>query len=207
MHWFTNNQRPFSNFEPHKFIHLKYAFYILFILALSYNVFPLALGLNRDRRTPHLVNVFHALVFGLLQGIMYYLGILLGETFMHLFTENFRLVVFGILGAVSVRMFIEAFKIRKGARLFSFDNYVKFVIMGIAAGINTLIIGMTASYLSPFESLMPVLLVAGGFAWSIAGISMNLTRKNIILSSLLHLISATLIFIFGLLFLVTKNWL
>jgi putative Mn2+ efflux pump MntP len=186
---------------------LKYALYILFILAISYNVFPLALGLNRDRRTPHLVNVFHAIVFGLIQGIMYYIGISLGETFMHLFADNFRLVVFGILGAVSVRMFIEAFKIRKGARLFSFDSYVKFVIMGIAAGINTLIIGMTASYLSPFESLMPLLLVAGGFAWSIAGISMNLTRKNIILSSLLHLISATFIFIFGLLFLVTKNWL
>lgn len=104
-------------------------------------------------------------------------------------------------------MFIEAFKIRKGARLFSFDNYVKFVMMAIAAGINTLIIGMTASYLSPFENLMPLLLVAGGFAWSIAGISMNLTRKNIILSSLLHLTSGTLIFIFGLLFLVIKNWL
>jgi putative Mn2+ efflux pump MntP len=186
---------------------LKYALYIIFILALSYNVFPLALGLNRDRRTPHLVNVFHAAVFGLLQGIMYYLGITLGDTFMHLLTQNYRFVVFGILAAVAVRMSIEAFKIRTGARLFSFDNYVKFIIMGIAAGINTLIVGMTASYLSPFGSMMPVLLVIGGFAWSITGISMNLSRKNVILSSFLHLASAVLIFIFGILFLVTLNWL
>ncbi len=186
---------------------MKFVLYILFILAISYNVFPLALGLNRDRRTPHLVNVFHAAVFGLLQGIMYYIGILLGDTFMHLLEENYRFVVFGILTAVSVRMFIEAFKIRKGARLFSFDNYVKFMIMGIAAGINTLIVGMTATYLTPFAGLMPVMLVAGGFAWSITGISMNLTRKNIILSSLLHLNSAIFIFIFGIIFLLTQNWL
>ncbi len=186
---------------------MKFALYILFILAISYNVFPLALGLNRDRRSPHLVNVFHAIIFGLLQGIMYYIGVTLGDTFMHLLEENYRFFVFGILGAVAVRMAIEAFKIRKGARLFSFDNYVKFMIMGVAAGINTLIIGMTANYLSPFGHLMPALLVAGGFAWSIAGISMNLSRKNIILSSFMHLGSAMVIFIFGLLFLVTKNWL
>jgi putative Mn2+ efflux pump MntP len=185
---------------------LKYVLYILLILAVSYNVFPLALGLNRDRRTPHLVNVFHAAVFGLLQGIMYYIGITLGDTFMHLLEANYRFVVFGILAAVAVRMSIEAFKIRKGARLFSFDNYIKFMIMGVAAGINTLIVGMTANYLSPFAGLMPLLLVAGGFAWSITGISMNLSRRNIILSSLLHLGFAIFIFIFGIVFLITSNW-
>lgn len=186
---------------------MVYVLYILFIIAVSYNVFPLALGLNRDHRTPHLVNVYHALIFGLLQGIMYYLGITLGDTFMHLLEAQYRLVVFGILAAVAIRMLIEAFKIRKGARLFSFDHYVKFMIMGVAAGINTLIIGMTAAYVKPFGYLMPILLVAGGFAWSIAGISMNISRKNIMLSSLLHLCAAVFIFIFGLIFLVTQDWL
>lgn len=179
----------------------------MFILALAYNVFPLALGLNRDRRTPHLVNVFHALIFGLLQGILYWVGVLLGDTFMHLLDQQQKLVVFGLLAAVGVRMFLEALKIRRGERLFSFDNYVKFMVMGIAAGINTMIVGMAASYYTPFGIFAPLLLVAAGFAWSIAGISMNLSRKNIILSSLIHLLAGIYLLFFGLLYFITNNWL
>lgn len=186
---------------------MKIALYILFVLALSYNVFPLALGLNRDRRNSHLLNVFHALVFGLIQGIMYWLGVLLGGTFMHLLEDSQKIVVLGVITAVAIRMVLESLKIRRGERLFSFDNYVKFAVMGIAAGINTLIIGMTASYLSPFGNLLPLLLVIAGFAWSIAGISMNLSRNNIILSSLLHLVGGIYLFIFALLYFFTQNWL
>lgn len=196
-HSFSNRNKP----------QVKIALTILFILALAYNVFPLALGLNRDRRTPHLVNVFHALIFGLLQGILYWVGVLLGDTFMHLLDQQQKLVVFGILAAVGVRMFLEALKIRRGERLFSFDNYVKFMVMGIAAGINTMIVGMAASYYTPFGMLAPLLLVAAGFAWSIAGISMNLSRKNIILSSLIHLVAGIYLLFFGLLYFITNNWL
>ncbi len=63
---------------------------------------------------------------------------------MYLFVVRYKLAVFAILFAVSIRMSIEAFKIRKGARLFSFDNYIKLLILSIAAGINTLIVGMAA---------------------------------------------------------------
>lgn len=185
---------------------MKYFLYILFIIALAYNTFPLALGLNRDHRNKHLTNLLLAAIFGLLQGIMYYIGSLLGDTFMHVFILRYKWVVFGIIIAVSVRMMLEAFKIRKGERLFSFDNYVKFIIMTIAAGINTLIIGMTANYFSPFSELMPMFLVAAGFLWSIAGISMNLSRTNILLSSMMHLGASIVLFIVALVYILTNNW-
>ncbi|PKP53686.1 MAG: hypothetical protein CVT92_02895 [Bacteroidetes bacterium HGW-Bacteroidetes-1] len=185
---------------------MKYFLYILFIIALAYNTFPLALGLNRDHRNKHLTNLLLAAIFGLLQGIMYYIGSLLGDTFMHVFILRYKWVVFGIIIAVSVRMMLEAFKIRKGERLFSFDNYVKFIIMTIAAGINTLIIGMTANYFSPFDELMPVFLVAASFLWSIAGISMNLSRTNILLSSMMHLGASIVLFIVALVYILTNNW-
>lgn len=173
---------------------------------MAYNTFPLALGLNRDHRNPHLTNLLLATVFGLLQGLMYHMGALLGDTFMHVFVIRYKWVIFGIMGAVSIRMILEALRIRRGERLFSFDNYVKFVIMAVAAGINALIIGMTAGHFSPFNGLMPILLVISGFVWSIAGISMNLSRTNILLSSLLHLIAAAIIFVVALVYLLTNNW-
>lgn len=185
---------------------MKYLVYILFIIALAYNTFPLALGLNRDKRNSHFLNVLLAIIFGLIQAVMYKLGALLGETFMHLFEEHDQFAVFAILLAVSVRMTIEAFKIRRGERLFSFDNYVKFVMMAVAAGINTLIVGMTYNYLNLFGVLTPAVLLAAGFAWSIAGISMNLTRVNILLSSLIQLISAVIILSIGVVYLFTNHW-
>lgn len=173
---------------------------------MAYNTFPLALGLNRDHRNPHLTNLLLATVFGLLQGLMYHMGALLGDTFMHVFVIRYKWVIFGILGAVSIRMILEALRIRRGERLFSFDNYVKFVIMAVAAGINALILGMTAGHFSPFNGLMPILLVIAGFCWSIAGISMNLSRTNILLSSLMHLVAAAVIFVVALVYLLTNNW-
>jgi putative Mn2+ efflux pump MntP len=173
---------------------------------VAYNTFPLALGLNRDHRNSHLTNLLLATVFGLLQGLMYHMGALLGDTFMHVFVIRYKWVIFGILGAVSIRMILEALRIRRGERLFSFDNYVKFVIMAVAAGINALIIGMTAGHFSPFNGLMPILLVIAGFCWSIAGISMNLSRTNILLSSLMHIIAAAVIFVVALVYLLTNNW-
>ncbi|MDV7393868.1 hypothetical protein RZS08_20990, partial [Arthrospira platensis SPKY1] len=71
---------------------MKYLLYILFIIAVAYNTFPLALGLNRDHRNPHWMNFLLASVFGVTQGIMYQLGILLGDTFMHLFVIRFKWV-------------------------------------------------------------------------------------------------------------------
>jgi|GEM_PF-829415 putative Mn2+ efflux pump MntP len=186
---------------------LKYLLYTLFIAALAYNTFPLALGLNRDHRNPHWLNMILAATFGLLQGVMYHLGALLGDTFMYLFVIRFKWVVFGILVAVSIRMLLESVKIRRGARLFSFDNYIKFLIMTVAAGINTLIAGMTAMYFQPFGALMPLLLVIAGFSWSIAGVSMNLSRINILLSSALHLASSIAIFIVALVYMLTSQWL
>jgi len=184
---------------------LSYPLYIAFIFAIAYNTFPLALGLDRDNRNKLVTNLLHAVIFGLVQGVMYKLGAWLGSTFMYLFVERFRLAVFAILLAVSIRMAIEAFKIRKGARLFSFDNYTKLIILAIAAGINTLIVGMAADYLTPFETLMTLLLIIAGFGWSIVGISMKLTRQNIILSSMAHLIASIIIFITGLVYLLTAN--
>jgi putative Mn2+ efflux pump MntP len=185
---------------------VKYALYILFIVAVAYNTFPLALGLNRDHRNSHLTNLLLASVFGLLQGLMYHMGSLLGSNFMHLFVVRYKWVVFGIFVAVSVRMMLESLRIRRGERLFSFDNYVKFFIMAIAAGINTLIIGMTSSYFSPFNGMMPVLLIIAGFCWSIAGISMNMSRTNILLSSALHSAASVVIFTVAVVYLFTKNW-
>jgi putative Mn2+ efflux pump MntP len=173
----------------------------LFIFAIGYNTFPLALGLNRDKRNTLVTNLMHAIIFGLVQGVMFKLGSLLGESFMYLFVERFKLAVFGILLAVSIRMGIESFKILKGARLFSFDNYIKFLILAVAAGINTLIVGMTAEYITPFETLMTLVLIIVGFGWSILGLSMNLSRKNIILSSIIHIISSIIILATGLVFL------
>ena len=185
---------------------MKSALYLLFIISVAYNTFPLALGLNRDHRNPHLTNLMLALVFGLLQGVMYHVGALLGETFMHVFVLRYKWVIFGILSAVSIRMAMEALRIRKGQRLFSFDNYAKFSIMAIAAGINTLIVGMTAAHFSPFNGMMSLLLVISGFCWSIAGISMNLSRTNVLLSSFFQMIAASIIFIVALVYLLTNNW-
>jgi putative Mn2+ efflux pump MntP len=174
---------------------------ILFVLALTSVAFPLALGLHPDKENRQGNLFLIALLFGAVQAMMVFLGNLLGQQFMHLFSAHHQIVVFAVFGLIAVRMIIEALKIRKENRLFAFESYSRLLIIAIAAAINSLIAGMVGTYFQPFGTALPWAFFIAGFGWSILGLLLPINRINILLASVLQLFFAVVLLIIGLLYL------
>ncbi len=132
---------------------------------------------------------------------MVYLGVLLGQRFMHLLSEHYQIIIFAIFGLIAFRLIMESLKIRKENRLFVFETYPKVFIVAVAASINTLIAGMAISGLQLEIDALPLAFLLAGFIWALVGQNMPVNRINILMASVSQLISAFILFVISFLYL------
>ena len=80
------------------------------IVVLSFQVLPVALGIDRKQGLSQVI--WFALLLVLGQTLLFYVGYLLGHRFMHLM-EDFRgTVIFVGFFLIGIRMIVESFKVR-----------------------------------------------------------------------------------------------
>lgn len=180
---------------------MNIAIILFLVLALTSGTFPLVLGLQSQERKSWLQRLLIGLIFGVVQALMIYLGLLLGQRFMHLLSPHYQIIVFAVFGLIALRMLMEALKIRKENRLFIFETYPKVFIVAVAASINTLIAGMAISGLQLMTDSLPLAFMAAGFVWAIVGQSMVVNRINILFASVSQLVSAFILFVISFLYL------
>ena len=118
------------------------------ILVLSFQVLPVAMGIDQNKGLNQ--TIWYALLLVLGQSLLFLFGYLLGERFMHLM-EDFRgTVIFIGFFLIGIRLIMDAFKVRKGERTFSFDTTMPVLLASLAQGMNTFLAGLLLTYL-PFE--------------------------------------------------------
>ena len=78
------------------------------------------------------------------QGLMYWLGALLGGTFMYKFAGYAKVIVLVFCFMIAFRMVLDTLKIKTGKNLFLIDKPRQLIILSIALGINALIAGLMA---------------------------------------------------------------
>ena len=100
-------------------------------------------------------NLIYALILALGQGLMYYLGGLLGGTFMHLLTKLSKWVVLALCFSIYYRMLINTLKIKKGENLYFVQNKKQIILLSIALGVNTFIAGLMTEFYEPFQNITP----------------------------------------------------
>ena len=185
---------------------------ILFIIALT---FPVAVAstafskIDNEQLTINNVqsvgrNLMSALILALGQGVMYVLGGLLGETFMHLLERISHWIVFALCFSIFYRMLMNTLKIKNGANLYFVQNIKQVFLLSIALGVNAFIAGLMTEFYIPFQNLTPYILIGVAFLWSIASMSMPFSKMKLTFSSLLNLIFAFVILAKGILFLIPR---
>ncbi len=121
---------------------------IIIIIALSVQVFPVALGLRREEGFNH--TIWYALLLLTGQVVMFLAGYVLGSRFMHLMDDLKGIVLFVGFSLISIRMIIDSFKVRRGERTFDLSNTLSVVLASLVQAINTFLAAMLLTYL-PFE--------------------------------------------------------
>jgi putative Mn2+ efflux pump MntP len=114
---------------------------IVILLILSFQVMPVALGIDN-----HKMNFFQVAssIFLLILGqvVLFLLGVLLGDRFMYLILGIKRYVLFIGFFIIATRMVMEALEIRKGKRTYLLTRANQFILPSIAQAINTFLAGI-----------------------------------------------------------------
>ncbi|MBQ8221999.1 MAG: manganese efflux pump [Bacteroidales bacterium] len=181
---------------------------ILFVIALTFPVAvaSTAFSLNSEQFTMNNLQLgtklFYSLIFALGQGLMYWLGSLLGGTFMHLLERLSHWIIVALCFSVSYRMLIDTLKIKNGTNLLFVENKKHLLLLSVALGINPFIIGLFAEFYQPFPNITPYILMIVAFVWSVVSMIVPFSKLKLTFYSLLNIIFAAMVLVRGLLMLV-----
>ncbi|MGN0032810.1 MAG: hypothetical protein ACI358_03385 [Candidatus Limimorpha sp.] len=172
---------------------------ILFILSLTFCIEVASTAFNANPESTKGKNFLFILALSAGQGIMYILGHLLGNTFMHLFENISKVIVLILCFMIAFRMVLDTIKIKNGKNLLLVFKNKQLVLLAIALGINTFIAGLISSddFLPLFGYLTPLLLTASSILWGVIGITTKFSTVKLIVNSLVNFLAAALVLLTG----------
>ena len=133
------------------------------------------------------------------QGLMYWLGSLLGGTFIYKFAGFAKIIVLLICFMIAFRMVMDTLKIKAGKNLFLIDKPKQLIILSIALGINAFLAGLIAGeeFLPLFGKVTPLLIFGISLIWGFIGIGTKFSQTKLLINSLLNVLAALAILATG----------
>lgn len=176
---------------------------IIYVLALTTSIVPWAVGLEPKGESAASRQVLVALVFAATQALMAFIGYLLGKMVGYLFGDLLRYVTFGMMLIVAVKMLIDAMKVLKAKRLYSFTSNWGYLLLGIVAGMNTLLMGLCSQGYRPFGNWFFLAVATAGFLWAWRAIRVQFTPQLLRATSFIEFSGAVFMTVVAILYLFT----
>ena len=173
--------------------------YYLFIIALTFCVCVASTAFNVEQKNGWWRNMLFVCALSAGQGLMYWLGSLLGGTFMHRFEGFAKVIVLIICFMIAFRMVMDTLKIKSGKNLFLIDKPKQLIILSIALGINALFAGLISgdAFLPLFGGITPLLIIGLSMIWGLIGIGTKFSQTKLLFNSLLNIAAALAVLVTG----------
>lgn len=171
----------------------------VFVIALTFCVCTASTSFNIEQKNGWWRNMLFVLALSAGQGLLYWLGSLLGGTFMYKFESFAKVIVLLLCFMIAFRMVMDTLKIKSGKNLFLIDKPKQLIILAIALGINTLLAGLIAgdAFLPLFGKTTPLLILGTSLIWGLIGIGTKFSQTKLLINSLLNIASALAILATG----------
>lgn len=171
----------------------------VFVIALTFCVCVASSAFNIEKKNGWWRNMLFVLALSAGQGLMYWLGSLLGGTFMYKFESFAKVIVLLLCFMIAFRMVMDTLKIKSGKNLFLIDKPKQLIILAIALGINTLIAGLIANdaFLPLFGKITPLYIIGFSLIWGLIGIGTKFSQTKLLINSLLNVLAALAILATG----------
>ena len=164
----------------------------VFVIALTFCVCVASTAFNVEKKNGWWRNMLFICALAAGQGLMYWLGSLLGGSFMYKFAGFAKVVVLIICFMIAFRMILDTLKIKNGKNLFLIDKPKQLIILSIALGINALIAGLIAdaAFLPLFGKITPLYIIGFSLIWGLIGIGTKFSQTKLLVNSLLNVVAA-----------------
>ena len=171
----------------------------VFVISLTFCVCTASSAFNLEKKNSWWRNFLFVCALAAGQGLMYWLGSLLGGTFMFKFEGYAKVIVLIICFMIAFRMVLDTLKIKSGKNLFLIDKPKQLMFLSIALGINAFIVGLIAgdAFLPLFGKITPLYIICFSLIWGLIGIGTKFTQTKLLINSLLNVIAALLILATG----------
>ena len=170
-----------------------------FVIALTFCICTASTAFNIGKRSGWWRNFLFVLALAAGQGLMYWLGALLGGTFMYKFAGFAKVIVLVFCFIIAFRMVLDTLKIKTGKNLFLIDKPRQLIILSIALGVNALIAGLIAGeqFLPLFGTITPLYIIGLSLIWGLIGIGTKFSQTKLLINSLLNIVAALTILATG----------
>ena len=171
----------------------------IFVIALTFCVAVASSAFNIEKKNGWWRNFLFICTLAAGQGLMYWLGSLLGGMFMHHFEGFAKVVVLIFCFMMAFRMMMDTLRIKNGKNLFLIDKPKQLIIFSIALGINALIAGLIAdaAFLPLFGKITPLYIIGISLIWGLIGIGTKFSQTKLLINSLLNVVAALAILATG----------
>ncbi|MCR5645915.1 MAG: manganese efflux pump MntP family protein [Bacteroidales bacterium] len=176
---------------------------IVYVLALTTSIVPWAVGLEPKGESTPSRQVLVALVFAATQALMALLGHLLGMMVGYLFGDLLKYVTFGMMVIVAVKMIVDSMKVLKGKRLYSFTSNWGYLLLGILAGMNTLLMSVCSQGYMPIGNGYFLAIAGAAFLWAWPSVRKLYTPKMLRTTSFIEFSGAVFLIVIAILYLFT----
>ena len=168
---------------------------VIYVLALTTSIVPWAVGLEPKGESTAPRQVLVALVFAATQALMAFIG--------YLFGGLLRYLTFGMMLIVAVKMIIDSMKVLKGKRLYSFTSNWGFLLLGIIALMNTLLMSICCQGYMPFGNWYFLAVALAGLVWAWPSVRTLYTPKMLRATSFTEFSGAVFMIVIAILYLFT----
>ena len=177
---------------------------LVFVIALTFCICTASTAFNIEKRSGWWRNLLFICALAAGQGLMYWLGALLGGTFMYKFAGFAKVIVLIFCFMIAFRMVMDTLKIKSGKNLFLIDKPKQLIILSIALGINALFAGLIAgeAFLPLFGKITPLYIIGISLIWGFIGIGTKFSQTKLLVNSLLNVIAAIAILTIGIIALI-----
>lgn len=176
---------------------------IIYALALTTTVVPLSVGLEPKGESTTGRRLLVSLVFGATQALMALLGYLIGTLVDYLFGDLIPYLVFAMMLVVAAKMFVDSMKVLKAKRMYAFNSNWGFLLLGVLAGMNTLLMGICGEGFMPFGNGWFLVVGLAGLLWAWFYTNIPYTPKMLRTTSFIEFSGAVFLVIIAILFLFT----
>lgn len=172
---------------------------ITFIIALTFGVCVASTAFNIEKKNGWGRNFLFVCVLALGQGLMYWLGSLLGGAFMGKVDSIAKIMTLVLCFAIAFRMIMDTLKIKSGKNLFLIDKPKQLIILAAALGVNPLIAGLLAgeAFLPLYGKMTALIIFALSLVWGLIGIGTRFSPIKLLLNSLGNIVAALVILATG----------
>ena len=171
----------------------------VFVISLTFCVCVASTAFNLEKKNGWWRNMLFVCALAAGQGLLYWLGSLLGGTFIYKFAGFAKIIVLLICFMIAFRMVMDTLKIKAGKNLFLIDKPKQLIILAIALGVNTLIAGLIAGdgFMPLFGSVTSLYIIGFSLIWGLIGIGTKMSQTKLLINSLLNVLAALAILATG----------